>query len=139
MELITLTVLGEPSAQKRHRHVSRGGFTRSYDPSASDKGDFLSLVHKNAPEKPYDCPLHVDLKFYFTRPKGHFKTGKNSHLMKDNAPKWHTGRNDVDNLCKFVFDAMNKIYWKDDGTISSCTITKEYCDNPRTEISISIL
>jgi len=135
-EEINLCVLGEPTAQKRHRHVSKGGFTRTYDPSAADKGDFLSIVQKNAPEKPYDCPLHLDLKFYFTRPKGHFKTGKNSHILKDTAPKWHTGRNDVDNLFKFVADSLNKIYWKDDGTICSSTITKEYSDNPRTEITI---
>ena len=136
---IEITVLGEPKAQKRHRHARRGNFIATYDPSSADKGDFLSIVQRSAPEKPFDCPIKVDAAFYFSRPKSHFKTGKNSHLLKDNVAVWHTSRNDCDNLLKFVMDAMNKIYWKDDATISQCTVKKQYSDNPRTEIKITEL
>lgn len=136
---IQLNVLGEPTAQKRHRSVRMGSFNRQYDPSASDKGDFLSIVQKHAPEAPYAVPLQIDLQFYFTRPKSHYKTGKNAHLLKDNPPIYHTSRPDVDNLSKFVMDALNKIYWKDDSYIASCNIQKLYSDSPRTFIEITIL
>ena len=106
------------------------------DPSASDKGDFLSIIQKNAPEEPFKQPLSVSIFFYFSRPKSHFKTGKNSHLLKDYAPSWHTSKPDVDNLAKFVMDAMNKVYWKDDSYISTCRIVKQYSNTPRTEIEI---
>jgi len=135
-EAIRLTVLGEPTAQKRHRHVSKGGFTRSYDPSAADKGDFLSIVQNNAPEKPFDCPLRVDVTFFFSRPKSHFKSGKNSHILKDNAPVWHTSRPDRDNLDKLVMDSMSKVFWRDDSLVCAGEIQKLYSDNPRTEITI---
>ncbi len=134
---IHLTILGDPQAQKRHRHVKIAGFTRQYDPSASDKGDFLSIVQGNAPVEPFSTPLAVSLRFYFSRPKGHYKSGKNAHLLKDNCPLHHIARPDVDNLTKFVMDAMNKVYWRDDSIIAECTITKRYDNNPRTEISIS--
>lgn len=139
METITIQVLGEPNAQKRHRSVRMGGFTRQYDPSSADKGDFLSLVHKHAPETPYSVPLQLDLRFYFSRPKSHYKTGKNAHLLKDNPPEYHTSRPDIDNLSKFVMDALNKVYWKDDSYIVSCTVQKMYSDKPRTEIEVSTI
>jgi Holliday junction resolvase RusA-like endonuclease len=134
--MIKLSILGEPKAQKRHRHVKMGNFVRQYDPSASDKGDFLSVIQRHAPEEPFLNPLYVKIDFYFSRPKSHYRTGKNSHELKDNAPLHHTSKPDVDNLAKFVMDAMNKIYWKDDSFISSCHITKYYSRNPRTEIEI---
>lgn len=136
---IEITVLGDPKAQKRHRHARMGNFVKVYDPSSADKGDFLSIIQSKAPEKPLDCALLVEAEFYFSRPKSHYKTGKNSHILRDNNPVWHTSRNDVDNLLKFCLDAMNKIYWKDDAIIAQCTIKKQYSDNPRTEIRITKL
>lgn len=136
---IRLTILGEPKSQKRHRSTKVGNFIRQYDPSAADKGDFLSIVQKNAPEKPYDCPLKVDVWFFFTRPKSHYKSGKNSHLLKDNAPEWHTSKPDRDNLDKFVMDSLCKIYWRDDSVVCCGGIRKKYSDNPRTEIYITVL
>ena len=137
--MIKLSILGEPKAQKRHRHVRMGNFVRQYDPSASDKGDFLSIVQYNAPKEPFCGALAVSIRFYFTRPKSHFKTGKNSHVMKDTAPLWHTSKPDVDNMAKFLMDSLNKIYWKDDSYIADCWITKQYDDKPRTEIDITLL
>lgn len=137
--MIKLSILGEPKAQKRHRHVRMGNFVRQYDPSASDKGDFLSIVQYNAPKEPFAVPLAIAIRFYFTRPKSHFKTGKNSHIMKDTAPLWHTSKPDVDNMAKFLMDSLNKIYWKDDSYIVDCWITKQYDDKPRTEIEITLL
>lgn len=138
-QFIQLQVLGEPTAQKRHRSVRMGSFNRQYDPSASDKGDFLSIVQKYAPQTPFAVPLHLELQFYFTRPKSHYKTGNNAHLLKDNPAVYHTSRPDVDNLSKFVMDALNKIYWKDDSYIVSCSVQKLYSDNPRTFIELTIL
>lgn len=136
---IFLSVLGEPKAQKRHRHVNMGKFTRQYDPSASDKGDFLSVVQFKAPEKPFDVPLNLDIRFYFSRPKSHYKTGKNAHLLKDTIPNWHTSKPDTDNCFKFCTDALNKIFWRDDSLICSVTVTKQYSENPRIEILITPL
>lgn len=137
--MIKLSILGEPKAQKRHRHVRMGNFVRQYDPSASDKGDFLSIVQYNAPKEPFAVPLAIAIRFYFTRPKSHFKTGKNSHVMKDTAPLWHTSKPDVDNMAKFLMDSLNKIYWKDDSYIADCWIIKQYDDKPRTEIEITLI
>lgn len=134
--MIELIILGDPKSQKRHRSTRIGGFTRQYDPSAADKKDFLSIVQNNAPEVPFDFPLFVDLEFHFSRPKNHFGTGSKSEILKANAPEWHTSKMDVDNLMKLIFDALNKVYWKDDGVICRCHVIKKYSDKPRTIIRI---
>lgn len=136
MELVSLTILGEPKAQKRHRTVRMGAFNRNYDPSAADKKDFLSIVQDNAPNEPYNCPLRLIVDFYFTRPKSHYKSGKNSHVLKDNAPIYHTSKPDSTNVAKFVEDALNKVYWRDDSLLCEVGVRKRYSENPRIEIKL---
>lgn len=136
MILAQLTILGEPVAQKRHRTVNIKGFNRNYDPSAADKKDFLSIVQDNAPEKPFDKPLKLIVDAFFTRPKSHFGTGKKLGLLKETAPLYHVSRPDWDNVGKFVSDALNKIYWRDDSVLCEVGVRKRYSENPRIEIKI---
>lgn len=139
MLLHSLIILGEPKSQKRHRTVRMGSFNRNYDPSAADKGDLLSVVQHNAPEKPHDRPLRLIIDAFFTRPKSHFKSGKNSHLVKDNAPEYHIARPDADNVIKLIFDALNKVYWRDDSVLCEVGVRKRYSETPRIEIKIYTL
>lgn len=138
-ESIKLVVLGDPKAQKRHRSVRMGKHIRQYDPSAADKADFLSMVQKNAPSKPFDQPLRVDLNLFFSRPKSHYRTGANSELLKENSPIWHTSKPDVDNCIKGYMDALNKVFWRDDSVICRVSILKQYSNSPRVEILITPL
>lgn len=131
-----LTILGEPKAQKRHRTVRRGAFNVNYDPSATDKADLLAVVQSNAPAVPYSEPLRVVVDFFFTRPKSHFKSGKNSHMLKDAAPIYHISKPDASNCLKMVEDALNKVYWRDDSILCEVGVRKRYSDQPRIEIRI---
>lgn len=134
--MIQFEVLGEPKALKRHR-MGRGF---NYDPSKNDKSDFLWQVKKNAPPNPLDQPLHLKLTFSFPRPKSHYGTGKNSNVLKANAPIYHTARPDIDNLIKFVLDALNTIYWRDDSCVSVNESMKVYTDGtPKTQVEIITL
>lgn len=137
MNSINFTVLGDPAAQKRHRHVKMGTFVRTYDPHANEKLDFLGAVQHHAPTTPFEGPLELNVRFFFMRPKSHFKTGKNAHILKDDAPDYHTSRKDVDNLVKFCTDAMNKVFYKDDGQICRLVAEKKYSDRPRTELLLT--
>ena len=136
MEPIRLTVHGDPKAQKRHRHASMGKFVKVYDPSSADKTDFYWICHNNKPSEPFTTPLQVDIGLYFARPKSHYGTGKNSHIRKATAPIFHTSKPDIDNCVKFILDALNKFFWKDDSQIWSLKVKKSYDNNPRTEITI---
>ncbi len=108
--MIKFTVQGRPKPLKRHG-TNKG---RGYDPSCVGKGDFAIQCSHLRPREPFDFPLHVYLQFHF-----------DSH-----------NEGDIDNYIKFVFDALNGIYWKDDKCIHRVTAVKVFEGNPRTEVII---
>jgi Holliday junction resolvase RusA-like endonuclease len=139
MEQIKLIVLGEPKAQMRHRHAKIGKFIHTYDPSDEKKQTFAGILQTQAPDKPIDAPIMLELTFYMPRPKAHYGSGKKSEMLKDTAPEWHTSKPDGDNLEKFVTDSLNGIYYKDDSLICYVIRKKLYSERPRTEILITTL
>ena len=125
MNIRMFEVLGVPVALKRHRHTKTG---ISYDPSKKDKANFLKkcLIHK--PKKAYSGPITMKLEFYFPRAKSHYGTGKNASRLKESAPIFHTSVPDIDNLVKFVCDALNGTFYEDDRQINNLLAWKDYGD-----------
>ena len=136
MPTIKFTVPGNPVALKRHRSFQRGNMRGTYDPSKGDKGDFLAKCMEHRPDMPIDGPIVVSLKCFFQRPKSHYRTGKRAGELKENAPDAHTKVPDSDNILKFVGDALNKIFWRDDSLICQVHMGKFYDGIPRIEIEI---
>jgi Holliday junction resolvase RusA-like endonuclease len=134
---IDFKVPGNPKALKRHRSFQKGKFKGTYDPSQNDKADFLAVCIENKPKVPFDEPLHVSITFCFARPKNHYRTGANAHLLRDVAPKYHIGTPDMDNLEKFVADSLNGIFWKDDSRICSNSNEKIYGEQGYIRIRIA--
>lgn len=134
---IKFTVYGNPLGLKRHRTVRVKGkdggkdFTRTYDPSAGDKADFVAAVQKNRPPKPIKVASYLFIEAYHQRPQGHYRTGKLSHLLKDNAPTIFDKTPDCDNILKFVMDGLNGIHWVDDKLIGIYAGFHFYSDTPR--------
>ena len=85
----------------------------------------------------WDCPIRLQLCFYQLRPKSHYRSGANSHLLKDSAPLFPTGKPDVLKLARGVEDAITGIIWVDDSQIVSETLTKQYSDKPGVLVKIS--
>jgi len=133
---IEITVLGNPKAQKRHRSTSVGKFIRNYDPSASDKADFLALVHDKAPQKPFAGAISLQAGFYMPYPKKFLRTGKFEGQLKPNAPKYCITRPDADNYAKYVLDSLNSVFYNDDSQVAVLIVSKKYSFKPRTEIII---
>ena len=131
--MITLTVEGQPVALKRHKHLRNG---HTYDPSKADKRLFLANVLNAAPKSPQIGPISKSIEFYVARPKAHYRTGKYSHLLKDNAPTWHITRADIDNFVKLVLDALNGVFYKDDSQICHLEAIKKYASKPKTVVRI---
>jgi len=109
----------------------------SYDPSAGDKQNLREVIQAKAPAELLTGPLRIDLFFYFSRPKAHYGTGRNSGKLKSSAPSWKVSKPDRDNLDKFVLDAMTTVFFKDDSQICDGRIVKQYSERPRTVIFIT--
>ena len=113
----------KPTSLKRPRLVKS---SIVYDPSKKDKQNWIKTVIDKIPEQPFTCPLEIHLEFYFKRPKNHYRTGKYSGLLKSSAPMIHCFMPDVDNLAKFILDAMNEKFFQDDRQVVKITATKKY-------------
>jgi Holliday junction resolvase RusA-like endonuclease len=117
-------VIFEPVSLKRHRHRLKGG---TYDPSKKDKDEFIKVVG-NLPEEKMNNPIKCELHFFCKRPKNHYKTGKKSNELKESAPKYNTNNKDLDNMVKFILDALNDKLYIDDCLIVEIKCIKSYSD-----------
>ena len=114
-------VIGEPQVLKRHR-FGRG---RMYNPSAKEQKRFADQC--DLPDQPLEEDLSIEMEFRFVRPKSHSK-------MKRKPA--HPMRKDLDNLIKFVLDALNKKLFADDRQVVSITARKVYADEAATVVRV---
>ena len=133
--IIYFEIKGTPKPLQRHRHFGR----RAYDPSKKDKKQFYLLSSEHKPDTPITKAIRLGVVFYFNRPKSHYRTGKFSYLLKDDAPAYHTKTPDTSNLDKFVEDALQPNFYKDDSQIIELKAEKYYVSHgepARTEVMI---
>jgi Holliday junction resolvase RusA-like endonuclease len=126
----------KPTPLKRPRLVKSNIV---YDPSKKDKKDWLNLCRKYAPPVPLAGPLRMNIEFYFARPKCHYRTGKYSKELKATAPHIHTNMPDIDNLSKFILDAMNAVFYEDDRQVVELNSHKEYLNDQSNKVGYCIV
>lgn len=128
--MINETILGSPKAQPRVRAFARGGKAGVFTPKSADSWRrTVEIALKRHANKSLEGALQVEMNFYFARPKSHYRTGKFSHMMKDDAPKYHLKKPDLDNLAKLPLDVLTKLkYFSDDSQVVNLLVTKEYDD-----------
>ena len=65
-----------------------------------------------------DEPIVADMVFSFARPKSHYRTGRNAHLLRDNAPARPDGSPDLSKLARAVEDSLTDAgVWRDDARV----------------------
>jgi Holliday junction resolvase RusA-like endonuclease len=120
--MITLVTLGRPAPQGSKRHVGRGIMVES----SKHVKPWRDAVRSDAAlqmsgEAPLDEAVELDMVFTFTRPKSHYRTGKNAHLLRDDAPKRPGTIPDLSKLARSTEDAL-----KDAGVIRDDSLIVEY-------------
>jgi Holliday junction resolvase RusA-like endonuclease len=81
-----------------------------------------------------ECRLRVEC--IMPRPKSHFRTGRNSHLVKNGAPLFP--HQDVDNLLKGAMDAASGVLYEDDRLVVEVACRKAY-GAPRISYEVNVL
>ncbi len=101
------------------------------------------MARENGCTAPASGPISVGMQFSMPRPKSHFRTGKNSGMLRPDAPEWHDlQRDDLDKLVRCVLDALTGIVYHDDGQVAKLGRTgpeKKYGEIPGVWISIEML
>ena len=118
-----LEVAGVPMAQARPRRGRNGSF---YNPKNKDMACFKAEIGDRVDGLVFnaDQPVAVDMKFFMRRPNDHFKSKNRSNSLKMNLPFAHTAKPDVDDLIKFMLDALNKIVYEDEKQVVKLTACK---------------
>jgi Holliday junction resolvase RusA-like endonuclease len=130
--MINEYVKGTPKPAPRPRATVRHGRAFIYNPDTKAMKIWklaIDAVMSRHAHKGIDGAMSVTLEFYMPRPKSHYRSGRFSHILKADAPLYHTNKNDVDNLCKTVLDRMTESgYIKDDGQVIDLKVSKRYDD-----------
>lgn len=88
-----------------------------------------ALLDPTGEREQLDGPVAVRLVFGMARPKGHYRTGRNAHLLRDNAPTAPATKPDIDKLARAVLDAIGSAgIWKDDSQVTELTAVKVYAE-----------
>lgn len=104
---------GTPKSWARPGLKRRGGYypTKQHKDSMSWR-EAIQVASKKAGPDPCDylpiLPIELRLIFVIKRPKSHFRTGGNSHLVKDSAELFHMQTPDLDRLVSLVLDEFQK-------------------------------
>lgn len=115
------------------------------DTSGAAGKDWRGAIHYSAFEAmreqnvtPFkDEPLILRVEFIMPRPKSHFRTGKNAHILRDDAPSVHFSMPDATKLVRQLEDSLTKVAWDDDSRVCEIHAYKKYGDQPGAKVVIS--
>jgi Holliday junction resolvase RusA-like endonuclease len=134
---LAFEVLGTPKQQgsKRAFINKHTGFAGMKDDNETETNRWRDdVVHAAREEMPdgwvaLEGPLRVTEIFRFARPKYHYRTGRFSHLLRDDAPIYHSVAPDLDKLLRSTGDALTTVgVYRDDCQISDFGNSKKvYC------------
>lgn len=118
---ISITVYGLPAPQGSKRHVGNGVMIESskkVKPWRQDvKQAALDAIAGLDGWTPLDGPLLASMVFSFARPKGHYRTGRNAHLLRDSAPVRPSVTPDLSKILRSTEDALTGVVWADDARV----------------------
>jgi Holliday junction resolvase RusA-like endonuclease len=118
---ISFTVYGLPAPQGSKKHVGNGVMIESsakVKPWRQDvKQAALDAIAQLPDWTPLDGPLVASMVFTFARPKGHYRTGRNAHLLRDTAPARPAVTPDLSKVLRSTEDALTGVIWADDARV----------------------
>jgi Endodeoxyribonuclease RusA len=139
--VVSFTVAGDPPIQQRAKIVwKKRPIPVYYNPSRNDKVEWSSELKKflaanGCPTLPLFqddeassfCGYAITLVFVCKRRKADYSKPRKGHLpaLLSNCHNYPV-RKDLDNMIKFVMDAMNKVVYKDDSAIVQLDALKRF-------------
>ena len=136
---------GEPQAQgsKRGFRNPKTGAIIITEASAKTKPwrqEIVDLIRHYDLGVGFIGPVQVGLDFYLQHPKAHYRTGRNAHLLKANAPDYVSVKPDADKLARSVLDALTiGGVFRDDSQVAVLTVQKRYAESPGVRVTVSRL
>lgn len=138
VELATyeFTIPGSPKPKGRPRATKdRKGNVRVFTPSKTREAEqtLAARAMPFRPPTPIEGPVHLDVIFVLPIPASYPKWKKEA---AEAGYLFHTKKPDRDNLLKLLKDALNEVFWLDDGQVCIGTEQKVYGAEPRTWVRV---
>lgn len=124
MAELVITVHGTPAPQGSKRaFVGKSGrahvIESSHDRVKSWRQAVLDEVRPE--HRAFRFPglaLELEMCFYLKRPKSHYRTGRYEHVLRDDAPRYPSGKPDLSKLARSTEDALTDAgVWDDDAQV----------------------
>lgn len=133
--VLDVDVVGTPAPQGSKRHVGNGRMvemSKRVKPwrEAVKTAALIAMATALTGNPPTTGELAVDVSFWLARPKSHFRTGKNAHLLREAALRARPAtRPDIDKLVRSTLDALKDAgVYRDDSQIVTLAAGKWYAD-----------
>ena len=128
---VAFTVLGEPQPQGSKTVVQQRGRRPRVIEDNPDTRPWRERVERAALEAmagrpPLEGPLELQATFVFSRPAGHFGSGRNAGRLKPSSPLYVRTRPDADKLLRAIGDAITTIVCRDDAQLVIVHAEKHY-------------
>lgn len=144
---ITFRVHGLPKGQPRPRAFARKMgdkyVARVFDAGTAEewKGLIATAAKPVTPAAPLVGPVFVRTLYIFPRPNSHYVASNSCRPLRADAPSWHTGKPDRDNLDKALLDALTQLggFWRDDAQVCAGEVKKIYGPQPGAIVEIRAL
>lgn len=135
--MIKITVNGKPAPQGNHR-VNAHGHTYEANKAVGPWREAIRAETQREAAVPIPGPVAVTITFRMTRPKSHYRTGRNACLVKDGASRYPDGKPDVDKLSRAVLDGLTAggAFW-DDGQVVDLAACKRYAEIAGADITVT--
>lgn len=133
---LSFRVYGVPAPQGSKRHVGGGRMIESSKRVKPWREAVKSAAREAIDALPtadhywrlVPMAFEITVTFIFPRPRHHFRTGRNAHPLRDNAPTRPAKKPDIDKLLRSTFDAIGDAggIWLDDAQVVTVTAHKVY-------------
>lgn len=139
MTNLRIEVLGTPAPQGSKRHVGGGRMVESSKLVGPWREAVKAAVAAAYPGlEPITGPVVIDLIFRLRRPKSHYRTGRNAHLVRASAPRHPAVKPDLDKLVRSTLDGLvDAGVIADDALVTVLAATKTYADLPGARITVT--
>lgn len=139
---VVFTVPGEPKGKGRHRtrvvKTSAGRtFASAYTPQPTVQYENLVRLMASqamAGREPIDGPVTLDMRVTVAVPRSWSKRKTAQALLGEIRP---TGKPDLDNIAKAIFDGMNAVVFRDDAQIVEARHAKAYGATPGVWVAVT--
>lgn len=143
MTALEIHVYATPAPQGSKRHVGGGRMVESsklVKPWRSEVVAATLAAREEAEHQTLLDAVTVLATFYVKRPKAHFRTGANAHLLRDAAPAYPTTKPDLDKVVRATLDALTTAEaYRDDAQVVRLNVTKAYADDRPVGAHLTVL